>query len=96
MGFNTEVSASPIISLEVNNESKAILLRDLLVQKNVVTAPFIPPAVPKKRCNTRMTVNCDLTLSQLQHIVKSCKEVLPVVKLSKEEVDQYRDEHLSA
>jgi CAI-1 autoinducer synthase len=96
MGFNTEVSSSPIISLEVNNESKAILLRDLLVQKNVVTAPFIPPAVPKKRCNTRMTVNCDLTLSQLQHIVKSCKEVLPVVKLSKEDVDQYREDHISA
>jgi CAI-1 autoinducer synthase len=96
MGFNTEVSSSPIISLEVNNESKAILLRDLLVQKNIVTAPFIPPAVPKKRCNTRMTVNCDLTLSQLQHIVKSCKEVLPVVKLSKEEVNQYRENHLSA
>jgi CAI-1 autoinducer synthase len=96
MGFNTEVSSSPIISLEVNNESKAILLRDLLVQKNVVTAPFIPPAVPKKRCNTRMTVNCNLTLSQLQHIVKSCKEVLPVVKLSKEEVNQYREVHLSA
>jgi CAI-1 autoinducer synthase len=95
MGFNTEVSSSPIISLEVNNESKAILLRDLLMQKNVVTAPFIPPAVPKKRCNTRMTVNCDLTISQLQHIVKSCKEVLPVVKLSKEEVDQYREDHLS-
>ena len=96
MGFNTEVSSSPIISLEVNNESKAILLRDLLVQKNVVTAPFIPPAVPKKRCNTRMTVNCDLTISQLQHIVKSCKEVLPVVKLSKEEINQYREDHLSA
>ncbi len=95
MGFNTEVSASPIISLEVNNESKAILLRDLLVQKNVVTAPFIPPAVPKKRCNTRMTVNCDLTTSQLQHIVKSCKEVLPVVNLSKEEINQYREDHLS-
>jgi CAI-1 autoinducer synthase len=96
MGFNTEVSSSPIISLEVNNESKAILLRDLLVQKNVVTAPFIPPAVPKKRCNTRMTVNCDLTLSQLQHIVKSCKEVLPVVKLCKEDVDQYREDYISA
>ncbi len=95
IGFNTEVSSSPIISLEVNNESKAILLRDLLVQKNVVTAPFIPPAVPKKRCNTRMTVNCNLTLSQLQHIVKSCKEVLPVVKLSKEEVDQYRDDNIA-
>jgi CAI-1 autoinducer synthase len=95
MGFNTEVSSSPIISLEVNNESKAILLRDLLMQKNVVTAPFIPPAVPKKRCNTRMTVNCDLTLSQLQHIVKSCKDVLPVVKLSKDEIDKYRENHLS-
>jgi CAI-1 autoinducer synthase len=95
MGFNTEVSSSPIISLEVNNESKAILLRDLLVQKNVVTAPFIPPAVPKKRCNTRMTVNCDLTLLQMQHIVKSCKEVLPVIKLSKEEVDKYRADNLS-
>ncbi len=93
-GFNTEVSKSPIISLEVNNESKAILLRDLLVQKNVVTAPFIPPAVPKKRCNTRITVNCTLTHSQLQHIVKSCKEVLPVIKLSKEEVDQYRADNL--
>jgi CAI-1 autoinducer synthase len=93
-GFNTEVSSSPIISLEVNNESKAILLRDLLVQRNVVTAPFVPPAVPKKRCNTRMTVNCNLTLSQLQHIVKSCKEVIPVIKLSKEEVDQYRENNL--
>jgi CAI-1 autoinducer synthase len=94
-GFNTEVSSSPIISLEVNNESKAILLRDLLMQKNVVTAPFIPPAVPKKRCNTRMTVNCNLTHLQMQHIIKSCKEVLPVIKLSKEEVDQYRADNLS-
>jgi CAI-1 autoinducer synthase len=94
MGFNTEISTSPIISLEVNNESKAILLRDLLAQKNVVTAPFIPPAVPKKRCNTRMTVNCNLTFLQLQHIVKSCKEVAPVIKLLKEEVDQYRKDNL--
>lgn len=96
IGFNTEVSSSPIISLEVNNESKAILLRDLLVQRNVVTAPFIPPAVPKKRCNARMTVNCNLTNAQMQHIVKSCKEVLPIVKLSKEEVNQYREDNLSA
>jgi CAI-1 autoinducer synthase len=95
-GFNTEISSSPIISLEVNHENKAILLRDLLVQKNVVTAPFIPPAVPKKRCNTRMTVNCNLTIPQLQHIVKSCKEVLPVIQLSKEEIDQYRADNISA
>jgi CAI-1 autoinducer synthase len=94
IGFNTEVSSSPIISLEVNNESKAILLRDLLVQRNVVTAPFIPPAVPKKRCNTRMTVNCNLTHSQMQHIVKSCKEVVSIIKLSKDEVDQYREDNL--
>ncbi len=95
IGFNTEVSSSPIISLEVNNESKAILLRDLLVQKNVVTAPFIPPAVPKKRCNTRMTVNCSLTLAQMQHIVKSCKEAVPVIKLSGEEIDQFREKNIS-
>ncbi len=94
IGFNTEVSKSPIISLEVNNEAKAILLRDLLVQKNVVTAPFIPPAVPKKRCNSRMTVNCSLSFTQLQHIVKSCKEATPIIKLSKEELDQYRAKHL--
>ncbi len=94
MGFNTEVSTSPIISLEVNNESKAILLRDLLVHKNIVTAPFIPPAVPKKRCNTRMTVNCSLTVSQMQHIVQSCKEVLPVVQLPKDEINCYREKHL--
>jgi CAI-1 autoinducer synthase len=94
-GFNTEISTSPIISLEVNSENKAILLRDLLVQKNVVTAPFIPPAVPKKRCNTRMTVNCNLTHAQMQHIVKSCKEVLPVIKLSKEEIDQFRKDNLA-
>lgn len=95
IGFKTEISSSPIISLEVNNESKAILLRDLLVQKNVVTAPFIPPAVPKKRCNTRMTVNCDLTLNQLQHIVKSCKEVIPVIKLTNEEINLYRAENIA-
>jgi CAI-1 autoinducer synthase len=94
IGFNTEVSSSPIISLEVNNESKAILLRDLLVQKNVVTAPFIPPAVPKKRCNTRMTVNCNLTIPQLQHIVSSCIEMVPVINLSKEEINEYRAQHL--
>jgi CAI-1 autoinducer synthase len=94
-GYNTEISSTPIIALEVNNESKAILLRDLLVQKNIVTAPFIPPAVPKKRCNARMTVNCNLTLSQLQHIVKSCKEILPIVKLAKEDINQYREDHLS-
>ncbi len=93
-GFNTEVSSSPIISLEVNNENKAILLRDLLVQKNVVTAPFIPPAVPKKRCNARMTVNCTLSVSQMQHIVQSCMEVLPVVQLAKEEINCYREKHL--
>jgi CAI-1 autoinducer synthase len=95
IGFNTEVSSSPIISLEVNNESKAILLRDLLVQKNIVTAPFIPPAVPKKRCNARMTVNCDLSISQLQHIVQSCKEMLPIIPLDKNAVDAYREKHLS-
>jgi CAI-1 autoinducer synthase len=95
MGYNTELSTSPIISLEVNSEAKAILLRDLLVQKNVVTAPFIPPAVPKKRCNTRMTVNCDLTLEQMQHIITSCKEALPVVNLKATEIDGYREKHVA-
>lgn len=79
IGFNTELSTSPIISLEVKSEGLAIKLRDLLVERNVVTAPFIPPAVPKKRCNTRMTVNCNLTLPQMDHIVRACKEVLPLV-----------------
>jgi CAI-1 autoinducer synthase len=94
MGFNTEVSTSPIISLEVNNENKAILLRDLLVQKNIVTAPFVPPAVPKKRCNTRITVNSDLTLSQMNQIIAACKAITPIIKLSKDEVNQYREEHV--
>ncbi len=94
IGFNTEVSTSPIISLEVNQESKAILLRDLLSQKNIITAPFVPPAVPKKRCNTRITVNSDLTLSQMNHIIACCKELVPLIKLSKEEVDQYREDNI--
>lgn len=79
-GFNTEKSTSPIISLEVKNEGMAILLRDLLVERNIVTAPFIPPAVPKKTCNSRITVNCNLTQPQLEHIVRSCAEVLPKVQ----------------
>jgi CAI-1 autoinducer synthase len=94
IGFNTEVSTSPIIALEVNNESKAILLRDFLVSKHVVTAPFIPPAVPKRRCNSRMTVNCQLTQVELDRIVAACKDALPIVKLEKSQMDDFRAAHI--
>lgn len=79
IGFNTEVSNSQILSLEVRNEPLSIKLRDLLIERGVVAAPFIPPAVPKKRCNARMTVNCNLSIPQMDYIIKSCKEVLPLV-----------------
>jgi CAI-1 autoinducer synthase len=82
IGFNTEISQSQILSLEVGNEMLAIKLRDLLMERGVVAAPFIPLAVPKNRCNARMTVNSGLTTLEMEHIVKSCKEVLPLVTTS--------------
>lgn len=79
IGFNTEFSKSQIIPLDVRNETFVIKLRDLLIERGVVVAPFMSPAVPKNRCCGRMTVNCDLTLEQMDYVIKSCKEVLPLV-----------------
>lgn len=79
IGFNTELSKSQIIPLEVRNEMLSVKLRDLLIERNIVTAPFIPPAVPKNHCNARMTLNSNLTLDQMNHIIEACKEVLPLV-----------------
>lgn len=79
IGFNTEFSKSQIIPLDVRNETYVIKLRDLLIERGVVVAPFMSPAVPKNRCCGRMTVNSDLTFEQMNYVIESCKEVLPFV-----------------
>lgn len=75
LSFNSQVSTSQIIPLQVANEAKSFYLRDLLHEYNIYAAPFIPPATTKKYCSLRLAVHCGLNEKALSKIAMAVKEI---------------------
>ncbi|MHA2939012.1 alpha-hydroxyketone-type quorum-sensing autoinducer synthase [Vibrio sp. RC27] len=73
IGFNIR-SESQIIALECGNERNTERVRDFLEDRNVFGAVFCRPATGKNRNIIRFSVNSDLTVDDINHVLAVCKD----------------------
>ena len=74
-GYNVSASQSQIISLVSGADDRTIRLRDALEKRGVFGSVFCWPATGTKRSLVRFSLNGNLTLSQLDHIIYVCAEI---------------------
>ncbi|SBS36693.1 CAI-1 autoinducer synthase [Marinomonas spartinae] len=83
LGYNTSESQSQIIALEAGSEWQTMILKNALEIRDVFGSVFCAPATAKKRSLVRLSVNSDLTDSQLANIIHVCKEIRKEIDLHK-------------
>lgn len=81
LGYNLNGSESQIISLESGTEQQTIVLRDALESRGIFGSVFCAPATPKNRALIRFSINSDLTKSNLNRIIKVCRNIRDEVDL---------------
>lgn len=73
IGFNIR-SESQIVSLECGNERNTERVRDFLEERDVFGAVFCRPATGKNKNIIRFSVNADMTLRDIDHVLTVCHE----------------------
>ncbi len=68
-------SMSQIVSLEGGKEEATEQIRDVLEARGIFGSVFCTPATPKNRSLLRLSVNSDLTLTQLNQILSVCSDL---------------------
>jgi len=68
-------SKSQIVALEGGREEATEQIRDALEAKNIFGSVFCAPATPKKRSLIRLSLNSDLSLTQLDQILSACADL---------------------
>ncbi|MCC5871452.1 MAG: quorum-sensing autoinducer CAI-1 synthase [Gammaproteobacteria bacterium] len=82
LGYNLELSEAQILGLEAGPELATMTLRDALEARGVFGSVFCAPATPKNRSLIRFTVNSDLTLAELDHVIDVCAEIRDEVDMA--------------
>lgn len=82
LGYNLELSEAQILGLEAGPELATMALRDALEARGVFGSVFCAPATPKNRSLIRFTVNSDLTLAELDHVIDVCAEIRDEVDMA--------------
>jgi len=83
LGYNLSNSASQILSLEPGTEQQTIQLKEALEVRSVFGSIFCSPATPKNRAIIRFSLNCDLTMPELNRIIQVCTEIRDEVDLNR-------------
>jgi len=74
-GFNTLTSETQIIPVTVGEDEKAIAFSRKLFEKGIYAPAVRWPAVSKGLARLRLTVMATHQKSQLDYLVKSCREI---------------------
>lgn len=82
MGYNLNESESQIASLEPGSEPQAIVLKEALEDRGIFGSIFCSPSTPKNRSIIRFSLNCSLTISDLERIVQVCREIRDEVDMN--------------
>ncbi|MBJ7553579.1 alpha-hydroxyketone-type quorum-sensing autoinducer synthase [Marinomonas spartinae] len=85
LGYNTSVSSSQIIGLEVGTEKQTTVLKDVLEARDVFGSVFCAPATAKNRALMRLSVNSYLTMDELRYVIGVFRDIREEVGL-----DQWR------
>jgi 8-amino-7-oxononanoate synthase len=71
LGFDTGLSASPVIPLVVGEDIAAFVMTKKLQERGVFANPVISPAVPKGRSMMRTSYMATHTMEQLEHALEA-------------------------
>ncbi len=81
LGYPVNQGTEQIIALEAGTEHRTLVLRDLLAERGVLGAPFVPPATPRNRSLLRLTVTSALGEREIQHVLDACASVRDEIEL---------------
>lgn len=79
-GYPIHHGTEQIVALEAGTEPAAMRLRDAFEERGVVGAIFCAPATSRNRAMLRLTLNCGLTDSELEHVERVALEVAPLLQ----------------
>lgn len=80
-GCDTYPSDSPILPLHAGSDANLRTMQQILDGHGVFGAAFIPPATPKNRAVLRLTAHAALSDAAVDHIIKACAAVAPLITL---------------
>jgi len=75
LGFNIKYFNTPILSLILGSEKKALQYRDLLLKENIFIQAIRPPTIPKGTSRLRITITYNNTEEQIETIVKALYQI---------------------
>ena len=68
-GYPVGAGTEQIIALETGSEHRTLHVRDVLAERGIQAAPFLPPATPANRCLLRMTVTSGLNADDVARVI---------------------------
>lgn len=75
LGYNMDLTETPIIPIESGTEEATKLMRDTLEQAGIFGAVFSGPATPANRCIVRLCVNAAHTQDDLDRVIAVCDRI---------------------
>ncbi|ACO03731.1 MAG TPA: 8-amino-7-oxononanoate synthase [Persephonella sp.] len=75
LGYNIEYRGTPILSLMIGKEDKAVRLRDLLVEKGIFIQAIRPPTVPEGSSRLRITISYRHSKEDIDYLIDTLKEL---------------------
>jgi len=82
-GIDVKFFGTPIISLIVGEEEKALKLRDKLLEKGFFVQAIRPPTVPKGTSRLRITINYNHSYKDIERLCEALGELLIFKKVEK-------------
>ncbi len=82
-GIDVKFFGTPIISLIVGEEEKALKLRDKLLEKGFFVQAVRPPTVPKGTSRLRITINYNHSYKDIERLCEALGELLIFKKVEK-------------
>ncbi len=81
LGYNVDDGTEQIIALEAGPEPKTLVLRKALERRDIYGAVFCAPATAKNRSLVRLTLNANLTTSDVARLLDACADMRAEVDL---------------
>jgi glycine C-acetyltransferase/8-amino-7-oxononanoate synthase len=82
-GIDVKFFGTPIISLIVGEEEKALKLRDRLLEKGFFVQAIRPPTVPEGTSRLRITINYNHSYEDIERLCEALGELLMCEKVEK-------------
>jgi glycine C-acetyltransferase/8-amino-7-oxononanoate synthase len=75
VGYNIQYRGTPILSLVLGKEDKAVRLRNLLIEKGIFIQAIRPPTVPEGSSRLRITVSYRHSQKDIDYLIYTLKDL---------------------